>query len=153
MMSSHSRRARRGGFTLLEMIVVLTLIAIAAAMGLPKINTIVQRQHVDRAAMIVASDIRSAFTSAARGRVPVRVDIPANATKYVITNTVTGDTIVRRNFTTGDLSVAGLAGSSVSLVVFPNGVATAADTVTVNGIMGYRRKLLVTRVGFVRMLQ
>lgn len=157
-MSSHGRGVRRGrtrssgGFTLLELIVVLTIIAITTAVALPRIRIIVMRQHVDRAAQIIASDIRSAFTSAARGRVPVRVTIPANGTAYVVTNTITGDTIVRRSFTTGDLSVAGLAGSAVTLQVFPNGVSNVADTVTVTGATGYKRKLAVTRVGFVRLL-
>lgn len=150
--ASRERACDRGGFTLLEMLLVVTIMTIGTAMALPKIRTIITRQHVDRAAQIVASDIRSAFTSAARGRIPVRLTIPVNATAYAVTNRVTGDTIVRRNFATGDLSVASLSASIITIDVFPNGVASSPDTITLSGADGYQRKLAVSRVGFVRVL-
>jgi prepilin-type N-terminal cleavage/methylation domain-containing protein len=141
----------RAGFTLIEVILALTLIAIMAAVGAPRVHSILARQQVDRTAQIAASDMRAAFTSAARGRIPVRITVPASGTGYLITNVATGDTIIRKNFATGDVTVKGITGSLVTVDVFPNGMAAAPDTVTVS-TTGYSRKLSISRVGFVRVL-
>lgn len=133
------------------MMLVVSLIGIGTTVALPRVRTLVMRQQVDRTTQIVASDIRSAFTSAARGRVPVRVIFSPSTTLYAVTNRITGDTIVRRNFGSGDLRVMGLAGSTATLDVFPNGVATGVDTITVSGT-GYSRTISISRIGFVRVL-
>lgn len=140
------------GFTLLELLIVLAIMGIASAIALPRIRTMVMHQHVDRATQVVASDFRSAFTSSARGRIPVRVTIPPGATAYAVTNVATGDTIIHRDLASGDLSVAGMTGSVTTLDVFPNGVASSSDTVTISGPSGYTRRISVSRVGFVRVL-
>lgn len=139
------------GFTLIEMLVVVSLIAILTATALPRIRTMTTRQQVDRATQIVASDIRLAFSSAARGRVPVRVTIPTNSTLYAVVNRSTGDTIVRRDLGSGDLRVQDVSGSMVTVEIFPNGVGTGADTVTVRS-GGYSRRIAVSRVGYVRVM-
>lgn len=141
----------RAAFTLLEVMIGLTLLAIMAAVGLPRVHSILARQQVDRTAQVAASDMRAAFTSAARGRVPVRITVPANGTGYLITNVATGDTIIRKDFSTGDITVKGISGSLVTVDVFPNGMAAAPDTVTVS-TTGYSRRLSISRVGFVRVL-
>jgi prepilin-type N-terminal cleavage/methylation domain-containing protein len=140
------------GFTLLEMLIVLTIVAIGLAVAVPRIKTMTTQQRVDRMAQIVASDLRSAFTSAGRGRVPVRVTIPKSTTKYSIVNRVTGDTIVRRDFEGADVTISSISDGAVTLDVFPNGVATGTDTIVVQSKAGYKRRLSVTRVGFVRVM-
>ena len=141
-----------GGFTLIEMLIVVVLIAIGTTVALPRVRTMIVRQQVDRTAQIVASDIRSAFTSAGRGRVPVRLTVSPSTRAYAAVNRVTGDTILRRAFSTGDLGVAGVSGAVVTMDIFPNGVATGADTLTIVGAGGYTRTISVSRVGFVRVL-
>lgn len=139
------------GFTLIEMVMVVSLIAILTATALPRIRVMTTRQQVDRATQMVASDIRLAFSSAARGRVPVRVTIPTNTTLYAVVNRSTGDTIARRDLGSGDLRVQDITGSMVTVEVFPNGVGTGADTVTVQS-GGYSRRIAVSRVGYVRVM-
>ena len=139
------------GFTLIEMMLVVVLIGIGTMVAVPRVRTMIIRQQVDRTSQIVASDLRSAFTSAGRGRVPVRVAFTPSTTKYAITNRVTGDTIVRRNLGTGDLNVTGVTGSAATLDIFPNGVASGVDTITIAG-SGYSRIVTVSRVGFVRLV-
>ena len=141
----------RAGFTMLEAMIALTLIGIMAAVGLPRIHSILARQQVDRTAQMTAADMRAAFTSAARGRIPVRITVPSNGAGYLITNVATGDTIIKKDFSTGDITVKGISGSMVTVDVFPNGMAAAPDTVTVS-TTGYSRKLSISRVGFVRVL-
>lgn len=141
----------RAGFTMLEVMIALTLIGIMAAVGLPRMHSILARQQVDRTAQMTAADMRAAFTAAARGRIPVRITVPANGAGYFITNVATGDTIIKKNFSSGDITVKGISGSMVTVDVFPNGMAVAPDTVTVS-TTGYSRKLSISRVGFVRVL-
>jgi prepilin-type N-terminal cleavage/methylation domain-containing protein len=139
------------GFTLIEMLIVVSVIGIGLIIGVPRVRAMIMRQQIDRTAQIVASDIRAAFTSAARGRVPVRIVFSPSTTIYAITNRVTGDTILRRDFGNGDLRVAGVTGSIATMDVFPNGIATGADTITIAGT-GYSRTISVSRVGFVRVM-
>jgi type IV fimbrial biogenesis protein FimT len=146
-----STPSARAGFTMLEAMIALTLIGLMAAVGLPRIHSILARQQVDRTAQMTAADMRAAFTSAARGRIPVRITVPANGAGYLITNVATGDTIIRKDFSSGDITVKGISGSLVTVDVFPNGMAAAPDTVTVS-TTGYSRKLSISRVGFVRVL-
>jgi len=134
------------------MVIVLTILAITTAMAAPRVSVLMRQQKVDRTTQIVASDIRAAFTSAARGRVPVRVNFTFASRRYAITNRVTGDTIIQRNLSVGDLNVSQLAGSVATLDVFPSGIATSSDTILIGDATTYRRRVAVTRVGAVRVL-
>ena len=129
----------------------MIIVSIGLTVALPKISTMTLRQHVDRSAYVVASDMRSAFTSAARGRVPVRVVIRGDTSQYTLTNTVTGETILKRGFGFNNITIAGVTSNAVTMVMFPNGVATGIDTLTVSAPT-YSRKISVSRVGFVRVL-
>jgi len=142
----------RRGFTMFELVLALTIIAITTAMAAPRVNVMVRRQKVDRASQVVASDIRAAFTSAARGRVPVRIDFVFASRRYAITNRVTGDTIIQRDLSTGDLGVGSLDGSNASLQVFPSGIATSPDTIRLGDAAAYVRRVAISRAGAVRVL-
>jgi len=143
---------RRRGFTLIEAVIVVAILGIMAAVASPRMSGMTERQRVDRASLIVASDIRAAFSSAARGRVPVRVDFVFTNRRYAITNRVTGDTIIQRDLSVGDMRVSGMTGPSATFDVFPSGVATVADTIMVGGATQYHRRVAVSRVGAVRVL-
>jgi len=140
---------------MLELLIVVAIISIGLAVALPKIQTQGRRQRVDRMAITVAADLRSAFTAAARARVPVRVSIPGDTIGYALINKVTGDSIVRRRFGGGDVKVTGKSGGAMTLDVFPNGVSSGTDTILVKAMRSataYTRKVSVSRVGFVRVI-
>jgi type II secretion system protein H len=143
---------RPRGFTLLELMIVVTIIGIMTGVAAPRMHSMIEHQQVDRSAQVVASDVRTAFTSAARGRVPVRLTIAAPSPRYTITNRATGDTIVQRDLRTGDLRVAALTATVGTLDVFPNGIAGTGMTLVVGDPMGYSRRVTVSRVGYVRVL-
>jgi len=145
-----SRTSR--GFTLIEMLIVVVLIVIGTMIAIPRIRPVMTRQQVDRAAQLVASDMRSAFTSAARGRIPIRVTFTPSSTNYTVASRVTGATVVKRQFSGTDLNVASIAATTATLDIFPNGIATGADTITVSGTGGYSRQVSVSRIGFVRVI-
>jgi Tfp pilus assembly protein FimT len=134
------------------MMIALAILAITTAMAAPRMSVIMRQQRVNRTSQIVASDIRAAFTSAARGRVPVRVSFTFASRRYAITNRVTGDTIIQRNLSSGDLNVSALAGSVTSLDIFPSGIATSSDTIAIGDAATYLRRVAVSRVGAVRVL-
>src|SRR5687767_14304831 len=68
----HSPAERReGGFTMVELALTFTIIAIMAAMIIPKFGRVMQATRVNRTAAIVASDLETAFTLAARNRRPM----------------------------------------------------------------------------------
>jgi prepilin-type N-terminal cleavage/methylation domain-containing protein len=147
--------ARRPGVTFIELLIVLSVLSIGFAVALPPIQSVTKRQRINRAALVVAADLHSAFTSAARGRLPVRISIPGDTTGYVITNRVTGDTIVQRHFEDNAVRVSDLEGGAITLDVFPSGVATGSDTVLVQSRTAsprYLKHVSVSRVGFVRVL-
>lgn len=139
------------GFTLLEMMIVLGIIAIVVAIALPRIAQITLRQRTDRDAYIVAADLRAAFSSAARGRTPVRVSIPGDTTAYILTNLGNGTKILQRSFASERIPVAGKTTPVVTMTVYPSGVATGVDTIVV-GTSTYNRKISVSRIGFIRIL-
>jgi len=142
----------RRGFTMFELVLALTIIAITTAMAAPRVNVMLRHQKVDRASQVVASDIRAAFTSAARGRVPVRIDFVFASRRYAITNRVTGDTIIQRDLSSGDLGVGSLEGSNASLQVFPSGIATSSDTIRIGDAAAYVRRIAISRAGAVRVV-
>ena len=65
---------------------------------------------------------------------------------------MTGATVVKRQFSGTDLNVASIAATTATLDIFPNGIATGADTITVSGTGGYSRQVSVSRIGFVRVI-
>lgn len=143
---------RRCGFTLIEVLIAVAIIGIMAAVAAPHIGSMTEQQRVNRTALMVASDIRAAFTSAARGRVPVHVAFTFANRSYTITNRVTGDTIIQRDLSTGDLNVTGLSGSNATLDVFPSGIASSTDTITIGSATQYHKRVAVSRVGAVRVI-
>jgi prepilin-type N-terminal cleavage/methylation domain-containing protein len=146
---------RSRGFTLIELLIVLVIVSIGLAIALPSVQSMTKRQRVNRVALMVASDIRSAFTSAARGRLPVQMHIPGDTSGYVITNRTTGDTIVQRHLENSGVRISSMTGGPATLNIYPNGVAMGADTVLVEAIAASPRviKLVgVSRIGFVQVL-
>jgi Tfp pilus assembly protein FimT len=133
------------------MMIVLGIIAIVVAIALPRIAQMTLRQRTNRDAYIVAADLRSAFTSSARGRTPVRVSIPGDTTAYTLTNLGTGEKILQRSFASDKVPVAGKTKAALTIVVYPSGVATGIDTIVV-GTSEFNRKISVSRVGFIRIL-
>jgi prepilin-type N-terminal cleavage/methylation domain-containing protein len=142
----------RLGFTMIEVMLAITVVAILSGMMIPKIGRTLRSIQVNRAAAIVAGDMEAAFTLAARNRKPMRITWDGG-TNY---------TVADRNGGTVRLSRALLGDSDIGTItanfnpvgpidVFPHGVSTAAFTVTITGGTS-AKAITVSTAGHVRVV-
>ena len=141
------------GFSLVELLVAVTIIGIAAGLSLPKIAKIQNQSKVQRATRAVSYDIQQAFAIAGRNRAPVKLTWSSSTMQLQLTN-MAGSTVYRRTGL-GTGGGYGFSSSEVSvtpgtLVVFPSGLA--ADTLVFQVTRsGYSKKVRVSRSGMVRL--
>jgi prepilin-type N-terminal cleavage/methylation domain-containing protein len=121
----------RSGFTMIELALTLTVVAIMTAMMIPKFGRVMNSTRVSRSAAVVASDLEQAFTLAGRFRKPMRITcctIAGVTASYTVTDVAGGtvrltrrlqDTDLGNMTLTQELPIAG------TVDVFPSGVSTA----------------------------
>ena len=150
--SRQSAGADRQGFTMIELALTLTLIAIMTAMMVPKIGRIMQATRINREIAIVVQDLEQAFTIAARYRKPMRLSCTCGTQTYTIADR-TGGTVrlSRRLGADADLGTLTLTFSASPVDIFPSGVATAPDTVRITSGTSTRAVVLTT-AGQVRII-
>lgn len=144
----------RGGFTLIEMLIVVVVLSLLAAIALPRIGNQVARSKVRQAATVVMGDLEQAVALAARSRRPivVRCDC-ANRTLLLRDRGVADSVRLRRNLGPGsDLEVTTMTLLPDSIVAFPSGVLSDTLAVRLDGPGGYSRTVTVSRTGRVRLL-
>lgn len=147
---AHSDRARRAGFSLIEMLVTVAMLAIMVGMAAPNVSRDITHSRVNGAAQIVAADLEQALSLAGRQRRPVRVTIDAARKEIVLSDRVTGTLISRRQL--GDASefkLYSVQGTPTTIDLLPHGVATAATVVTLTA-GDYSRRVTMSRGGYVR---
>lgn len=148
--SRHSDRALRAGFSLIEMLVTVSMLAIMIGMAAPEVSKDISQSRVSRAAQVVAGDLEQALSLAGRQRRPVRVVVDGSAKEIQLIDRVSGQLISRRQL--GDLSeykLYSVSGSPATVDLLPQGVATA-PTVVILSAGGYSRRVTMTRGGHVR---
>jgi prepilin-type N-terminal cleavage/methylation domain-containing protein len=135
----------RRGFTMIELALTLTLIAIMTAMMVPKIGRVMQATRINREVAIVVQDLEQAFTLAARYRKPMRLSCTCGTQTYTIADR-TGGTVrlSRRLGADADLGTLTLTFSASPVDIFPSGVATAPDTVRITSGTSTRAVVLTT---------
>ena len=156
-MDFHSRQAQRNasrpGFTMIELILVISILGSLAAIASPKISLIVRHNRVNRAAMVITADLQNAFASAARQREPVRISADANTKSYQFVDRTTGEVLRIRSFygDTSEYRLSTLVFTPATIDVFPTGVSSTPIVVDLaNG--DYSRKITASTAGFIRMV-
>jgi len=148
-----STRRRRAGFSLIEMMVTVSMLALMVGMAAPAVAKDISHSRVNRAALVVAGDLEQALTLAGRQRRPVRVFVDASAKEIRLVDRVNGTLISRRPL--GDVSdykLYSVSGSPSTVDLLPHGVATSTTIVTLSA-GGYSRRVTMTRGGHVRVTQ
>jgi prepilin-type N-terminal cleavage/methylation domain-containing protein len=153
---SHPTHRARAGFTLVEMLIVVSILGLIAVMSMGQISNYVRERNVSSAAAVVRNDLQQAFAIAARNRRPVRLSFVGADTALKITNRDNTVTYVRRGLGSGggfmlapsDVAFCATTCSAATVDVFPNG--WASDTLTITISKGpYSRGIHMSRSGLV----
>ena len=147
---AHPTRALRAGFSLIEMMVTVSMLGIMVGMVAPNVSKDISHSRVNRAVRVVATDLEQALSIAGRQRRPVRVVFDGSAKEIRLIDRTNGQLISRRVL--GDISeyrLYSVAGSPSTVDLLPHGVATASTIVTLSA-GGYSRTVTMTRGGHVR---
>jgi type II secretory pathway pseudopilin PulG len=147
----HSRsRSGERGFTMVELALTFTIIAIMSAMMIPKFGRAMEATRVRRNAAIVAADLEAAFALAARHRKPMRMTCDcANAT-YTVADRTGGTVRLRRTLgEDSDLGSLTMDFLNNTVDIFPSGVASLPNTVTITSGAS-TRTIVVSTAGLVR---
>jgi prepilin-type N-terminal cleavage/methylation domain-containing protein len=152
---AHAEHRSVEGFTLLEILIVLVLIGIVAAISIHSVGDTIRRDRVQKAAAIISTDIEQAFALAGRQRTPMRLLFDsAHKTFAVVERADTTRKYRTRQFATGDLALDYFSVNRNDLDVMPSGLST--DTLSLRlGIYSrngsrYDRTIRMTRGGLVR---
>jgi prepilin-type N-terminal cleavage/methylation domain-containing protein len=146
----------RSGYTMVEMILVTSVMGVISLMSAGRISTYVQERNVAAAAMTVRNDLQQAFAIAARNRHPVRVSYSSSDTAIRLTDRENTVTYVRRGLGNGsgfmlrpsDVAFCASSCSSPSIDVYPNGWASDSLTVIISRGSS-SRSIRMTRSGLV----
>lgn len=150
---SRPARSPRAGITLIEMAIVVVVLGILAAAGIPKITELTARNKADQATAIVQRDLERAFAIAGRLRQSVNI-VANNGGKYYQVVDASDGTVRlnRRLFTTDEYGVQTMTFSPTTVTVRPNGTSDGPLTVTLV-FAGATRQVAMSRVGLVRRTQ
>jgi Tfp pilus assembly protein FimT len=144
------------GFTMVEMVLTFTVIAIMTVMMVPKIGRAIQTNQVNRSIAMVASDMEAAYTLAARQRKPVRVDCTCGAGIYTVADRA-GTVLMTRNLRADrDLGVMTLTFTAapvntLPMEIFPPGISDKSLTVRITSGAS-TRAVFVSTAGQVRIV-
>lgn len=146
-----TRRPGQTGFTIYEAMMVLLVVAIVVGVLTPSVRRQLTRARINRAANVMAADLFLAQSLAGRQRVPVTVTYDVTAkTATIVDSRSAGPTFITRRYgPDSDFKLQSIAATPTAIVVLPNGMASAALTVTLSDGT-YQRRIRMTRAGLIR---
>jgi len=147
-------RSTGRGFSLPELALTLSIIAILTAMAVAKVGTILSRSKVDRAASVVAADLELAFTTGGRLRQPMRFKCDCANKTYALYDVLNGGALrFQRSFGLNSAyPLDSMRFTPDSMTVLPPGrVYSATLPFQVDLFSGARvRRVTMSSAGFVR---
>ncbi len=140
----------RRGLTLVELMLLISVLGIVAAMSLPKVNQLLRQNRAISASVAVASDVEGAFSLAARERKPVRLTYDAPSEELRLADRAAGTIYRHRPLgATSEFKLDAVDLSPPTVDFFPNGLASSAFTITLTDGK-FARQVVVTRTGLTR---
>lgn len=134
--SAHGPRVRATGFTLLELVIVLTLAGLVLAIGAISFGEYFRRAAAQRAAQVFAQDLAMARNLAMRSQEPVVIRFFESALWYQVELQQSANEVTRRRFGANadiDLSAVTLDMRGDSLVFDARGIVNMVGAVGVLG--------------------
>lgn len=141
----------RDGFTITEVLIVLILVGIIGGFAFTRVGSMLAQTRVQRAASVVAADLKLAHSMAGRQRQPIRISIDPGARAFRLRDYTTPATVyAERHFHAGgEYPVETFQTTETTVLVYPNGLADKPVTITV-GAAGKSRQVSMSRAGQVR---
>ena len=149
--SKNNAAIRARGFSIFELLTVVVILGILAAMLGPAMSRIIRHNRVNRAATVIASDLQNAFAVAARQREPVRIQADPSNRSYQFIDRKTVAVLRIRTFygDTSEYRLTSLVFTPSTIDVFPNGVSSTPLVIDLaNG--DYNKQITASTAGFIR---
>lgn len=145
-----SRPVAGGGFTYIELLVVILIFGIIVSLAYYRTGPALERARVNRVAALLAADLQYAQVVAARQRSPVAVIVTSSVQAYQIRD-AKSTTVFRERFVGPgtDYGIETLTVSPATVAVYPNGATVQTVTFTV-GLNGRTKVVKFTRAGQIR---
>jgi Tfp pilus assembly protein FimT len=135
-----------------EIAIVIVVLGIIAAIGLPRLSEHARRVRVNQAAQVIAADLELASSLAARERRPIRLRVlgPPDASWYTLRLRDTTRVLLRRSLgQDSEWKMRRVIATPTTVDFFPGGVLSGPIRIEVSD-RNYLRAVTVTRAGFVR---
>lgn len=144
------RRERRG-FTILELLIVVSMIGILAAMSMSRSSRIMTGWRVNRAAQAMSEELQQAFAIVGRNRKPMIISFDtANMIMYIRDR---GDTVYRQRAfgVNTEYKIRGMDMdlTTLRLEVYPPGLAADSLSIVI-ARTGTQRRIRMLRGGLVQ---
>lgn len=145
---------RRGGFTLLELLVVIGLVSVTATFAIVRTTAITTGWRITRAAQMMADDLQQAYAIVGRNRTPVRIRFDASTMTLTLADRA-GAVFRTRSFGPGSefrLVPGQVQMTPAVLDVYPPGLAGDSLSIRIT-TPTTRRRVRMLRAGLVRVCQ
>ena len=148
-----SRIARIGGYTLIEMVLVIAIAGILMGFGVVRLAPALEHANVRAAANVVAGDLQYAQMLAIRYRRPIAVIVASSTKQYLIRDRDDATNVYRTRLLgpDSDFGLDLVESTPTSVELFPNGVNRETIIFTL-GLHGFERRVRMTRAGQIRIL-
>jgi prepilin-type N-terminal cleavage/methylation domain-containing protein len=133
---------RRHGFTMLELLLVITMIGIISMMTFGRVGSMMTQWRVNKAAQAYGEELQAAFAIVGRDRRPVRIELKKDSMQVRITNRAGTVNYRKRDigkWSAYKLDSANVQASTLILEVYPPGLAADSLQIEITRDGKYRR--------------